>query len=164
MTGASRGVGAGVARTFANLCGDRVAGHCRRSRAEADAVLESLDGDGHVVVQGDLASPQDVRRFVGEAIQALGRIDVLVNNAALFADDPAAQGGRLSCDVAESSYDEWVDACRRTTEVNLLGTANVTYQVARHMIEVEPADGYPRGRIVTGGSRGCYRGEPEVAA
>jgi NAD(P)-dependent dehydrogenase (short-subunit alcohol dehydrogenase family) len=35
-------------------------------------------------VQGDLASPQDVRRFVGEVTEALGRIDVLVNNAALF--------------------------------------------------------------------------------
>ena len=164
MTGASRGVGAEVARTFANLCGDRVAIHCRRSLAEAESVRESLHGDGHVVVQGDLASPQDVRRFVGEAIGALGRIDVLVNNAALFADDPATQGRRLSCDVAGSSYDEWVSAWRRTTEVNLLGTANVTYQVARHMIEVEPADGCPGGRIVTVGSRGAYRGEPDVPA
>ena len=55
VTGASRGDGAEVARTFASLCGDRVAIHCRGSRAEADAVLDSLDGDGHVVVQGDLA-------------------------------------------------------------------------------------------------------------
>ena len=164
VTGASRGVGAEVARTFANVCGDRVAIHCRGSRAEADAVRESLDGGGHVVVQGDLASPEDVRRFVTEAIEALGRIDVLVNNAALFADDPGKEGRRLNCDVAGSSYDEWVSAWRRTTEVNLLGTANVTYQVARHMIEVEPADGFSRGRIVTVGSRGAYRGEPEVPA
>ena len=164
VTGASRGLGAAVARALANFCGDRVAIHCRGSRAEADAVRESLDGDGHVVVQGDLASPEDVARFVGEAIGALGRIDVLVNNAALFADDPSKQGRRLNCDVAESSYDEWVSAWRRTMEVNLLGTANVTYQVARHMIEVEPTDGFPRGRIVTVGSRGAYRGEPQVPA
>ena len=164
VTGASRGVGAEVARTFANVCGDQVAIHCRESRAEADAVCQTLDGGGHVVVQGDLASPEDVRRFVGEAIEALGRIDVLVNNAALFADDRSAQGRRLSCDVAESSYEEWVSAWRRTTDVNLLGTANVTYQVARHMIEVEPADGFPRGRIVSVGSRGAYRGEPDVPA
>ena len=164
VTGASRGVGAEVARVFANVCGDRVAIHCRGSRAEADSVRESLDGDGHVVVQGDLASPEDVRRFVGEAIEALGRIDVLVNNAALFADDRSTQGRRMNLDVAESSYAEWVSAWRRTTEVNLLGTANVTYQVARHMIEVEPAGGCPRGRIVTVGSRGAYRGEPDVPA
>jgi NAD(P)-dependent dehydrogenase (short-subunit alcohol dehydrogenase family) len=164
VTGASRGLGADVARTFANLCGDRVAIHCRRGRAEADSVRESLEGDGHVVVQGDLASPEDVQRFVSEAIEALGRIDVLVNNAALFADDPSMQGRRLSCDVAGSSYHQWVSAWRRTTEVNLLGTANMTYQVARHMIDVEPAEGCPRGRIVTVGSRGAYRGEPDVPA
>jgi 3-oxoacyl-[acyl-carrier protein] reductase len=164
VTGASRGVGAEVARTFANVCGDRVAIHCRGSRAEADELREALDGGGHVVVQGDLASPEDVRRFVGEAIEALGRVDVLVNNAALFADDPSVEGRRLSCGVAESSYDEWVSAWRRTMDVNLLGTANVTYQVARHMIEVEPADGLPRGRIVNVGSRGAYRGEPDVPA
>ena len=164
MTGSSRSLGAEVARAFANICGDRVALHCRRSREEAETVRQSLVGDGHVVVQGDLASPDDVRTFVGQAIAALGRIDVLVNNAALFADDPSVQGRRLSLDVARSSYDEWVGAWRQTTEVNLLGTANVTYQVARHMIEVEPADGLPRGRIVTVGSRGAYRGEPEVPA
>jgi 3-oxoacyl-[acyl-carrier protein] reductase len=164
VTGASRGVGAEAARTFANLCGDRIAIHCRRGRAEADSVRETLDGGGHVVVQGDLASPDDVQRFVGEAIEALGRIDVLINNNALFADDPSTQGHRLSCDVAGSSYEQWVSAWRRTTEVNLLGTANVTYQVARHMIDVEPADGCPRGRIVTVGSRGAYRGEPAVPA
>lgn len=164
VTGGSRGVGAEVARTFANVCGDRVAIHCRRSRAEADSVRETLHGDGHVVVQGDLASPHDVQGFVGEAIEALGRIDVLVNNAALFADDPSPHGRRLNLDVAESSYDEWVSAWRRTVEVNLLGTANVTYQVARHMIEVDPTEGLPRGRIVTVGSRGAYRGEPDVPA
>src|SRR5665647_668122 len=129
VTGASRGVGAEVARTFANVCGDRVAIHCRGSRAEAESVKSSLDGSGHVVVQGNLASPEDVRRFVAEAIEALGRIDVLVNNAALFADDPSMEGRRLNCDVAGSSYEEWVSSWRRTTEVNLLGTANVTYQV-----------------------------------
>ena len=82
----------------------------------------------------------------------------------MFADDPSTQGRRLSCDVAGSSYEEWVGAWGRTTEVNLLGTANVTYQVARHMIDVEPAEGFPRGRIVTVGSRGAYRGEPDVPA
>jgi|SRR5450631_4595080 len=71
VTGASRGLGAELARTFANLCGDRVAIHCRRGRAEAESVRETLDGGGHVVVQGDLASPEDVQRFVGEAITAL---------------------------------------------------------------------------------------------
>ncbi|HET7328298.1 MAG TPA: SDR family oxidoreductase [Nocardioidaceae bacterium] len=164
VTGASRGLGATVARMFAERCGDRVAVHCRGGRAEAEAVRDSLPGDGHLVVQGDLADAEQVRRFVAAAIEGLGRIDVLVNNAALFADDPATEGRRLNLDVATSSYTEWVDGWRRTTDVNLLGTANVTYQVARQMIDTPPPTGVPRGRVVTVGSRGAYRGEPEVPA
>ena len=163
VTGASRGLGAAVARVFARRTGDRVAVHCRGSVAAAEAVRDSLPGTGHLVVRGDLADPEDVRRFVEEAAAGLGRIDVLVNNAALFADDPARQGRRLALDVATSDYATWVDGWRRTTEVNLLGTANVTYQVARHMVDT-PAPGPSRGRIVTVGSRGAYRGEPETPA
>jgi 3-oxoacyl-[acyl-carrier protein] reductase len=164
VTGASRGLGAAVARMFAGECGDRVAVHCRGAVAAAEAVRDSLPGTGHLLVRGDLADPEEVRRFVADAIEGLGRIDVLVNNAALFADDPATQGRRLHLDVAGSDYDTWVEGWRRTTDVNLLGTANVTYQVARHMIDTPPAAGGARGRIVTVGSRGAYRGEPEVPA
>ena len=169
VTGASRGLGAAVARTFADRCGDRVAVHCRGGRAEAEAVRDSLPGGGHVVVQGDLADPEQVRRLVAEAMERLGRIDVLVNNAALYADDPTTQGStsrgrRLSLDVATADYAQWVEGWRRTTDVNLLGTANVTYLVARQMIDTTPPSGVPRGRIVTVGSRGAYRGEPEVPA
>ncbi len=164
VTGGSRGLGAEVARVFAAHCGARVAVHCRGAVKLAEEVAGELDGDGHLVVQGDLAEPEQVRRFVGEAINGLGRVDVLVNNAALYADDPVAQGRRLNLDVATDGYDEWVSGWRRTTEVNLLGTANVTYLVARHMIDTEPAPARPRGRIVTVGSRGAYRGEPRVPA
>lgn len=164
VTGASRGLGAAVARMFAESCGDRVAVHCRGGVSAAEAVRDSLPADGHLVVQGDLADPEEVRRFVSDAIEGLGRIDVLVNNAALFADDPATQGRRLNLDVSTADYATWVDAWRRTTDVNLLGTANVTYQVARHMLDTAPAAGVARGRIVTVGSRGAYRGEPQVPA
>ncbi|MGI8577044.1 MAG: SDR family NAD(P)-dependent oxidoreductase [Nocardioidaceae bacterium] len=162
VTGGSRGVGAEVARTLARMCGDRIAIHFRNSLDEATTVRDALEGNGHFLVQGDLADPDQVRRFVAKAVEALGRIDVLINNAALFSDDPAAEGARLNLSVAESSYDDWVTAWRRTLDVNLLGTANVTYQVARHMIDTPPREGMPVGRIVTVGSRGAYRGEPEV--
>lgn len=164
ITGASRGVGAATARRFAAVCGDRVAVHYRSSRAQAEAVLADLDGDGHALLQADLADPGEVERLVGDAVAALGRIDVLVDNAALFAEDPATQGRRLDLDVAHSTYDEWVQGWRRTIDVNLLGTANVTYLVARHMLVVAPAPGLPRGRIITVGSRGAYRGEPAAPA
>ncbi len=163
VTGASRGVGAEVARTFARMCGDRIAVHHRQSPVEAANVLRSLEGDGHTIVQGDLADPQQVQRLVDAAVNALGRVDVLVNNAALYSTD-AGSGHRLSLDVAHSTYAEWSDAWRRTVDVNLLGTANVSYLVARQMIDRPPVGGLPVGCIVSVGSRGAYRGEPEVPA
>jgi NAD(P)-dependent dehydrogenase (short-subunit alcohol dehydrogenase family) len=153
-----------VARLFANRCGDAVVVHCRGNRALAEEVAASLPGTGHAVVQGDLADPEDVQRFVEEAVDALGRIDVLVNNAALFADDASGQSRRLDLGIADSTYGEWVEGWRRTLDVNVLGTANVTYQVVRSMIDTPAASGLPVGRVVTVGSRGAYRGEPVVPA
>ena len=60
VTGASRGIGAAVARAFA-AAGDRVAVHYGASQGAADEVAASLAGDGHVVVGADLADPEAVR-------------------------------------------------------------------------------------------------------
>jgi NAD(P)-dependent dehydrogenase (short-subunit alcohol dehydrogenase family) len=163
VTGASRGIGAAIARLFAER-GDRVAVHHRVATDLARAVLDSLPGDGHRLVQADIADPAAVDDMVQAAIEGLGRIDVLVNNAALFVDQPVAGSRRVGHPVAETSYEDWVAVWRRTVDVNLLGTANVTWCVARHMLAVDPGDGLPRGRIVNVGSRGAYRGEPEVPA
>ncbi len=145
MTGASRGIGRAVAAAFAAQ-GDRVAVHHRDSAAEAHGLLGELPGEGHAVVRADLADPGEVRDMVDAAADALGRIDVLVNNAGVFFSHP----------VTEVSYEEWQDAWRRTLAVNLLGAANVTYCALRHM----PAG----GRVVNVSSRGAYRGEPDSPA
>jgi NAD(P)-dependent dehydrogenase (short-subunit alcohol dehydrogenase family) len=167
VTGASRGIGAAVAQAFAER-GDRVAVHYRGARERAERVLAGLPGEGHVLVQGDLADPAAVQAFVTAASRALGRVDVLVNNAALFTDDPGAlaDGGSRRVDhrVDEVGYQDWVSAWRRTVEVNLLGTANVTWCVVRQMLDIAPAPGVPDGRVVNVGSRGAYRGEPDVPA
>ena len=167
VTGASRGIGAAVAQAFAER-GDRVAVHYRGARDRAEQVLDRLPGEGHLLVQGDLADPAAVQDFVQAAARGLGRVDVLVNNAALFTDDPGhlADGGSRRVDhrVHEVGYDDWVAAWRRTVEVNLLGTANVTWCVVRQMLDVPAAPGVPTGRVVNVGSRGAYRGEPDVPA
>ncbi|HSK26898.1 MAG TPA: SDR family oxidoreductase [Jiangellales bacterium] len=163
VTGASRGIGAAVAAAFAAR-GDRVAVHFRGARDRAEAVLAALPGDGHLLVRADLGDPAAAPPMVEAAVAGLGRVDVLVNNAAVYDDDPAAPDRRLGHRLGESSYEEWVAAWRRTVDVNLLGTANVTYCVVRHMIGTEPAAGVPRGRVVNIGSRGAYRGEPRVPA
>ncbi|HZE04092.1 MAG TPA: SDR family oxidoreductase [Solirubrobacteraceae bacterium] len=145
VTGASRGIGAAVARAFA-ATGDRVAIHYGTRRAQADEMAASLPGPGHVVVGADLADPEAVRQMVREVAFAFGGIDVLVNNAGVFEAHP----------VDETSYDEWQRAWSHTVGVNLVGAANVTWCVLRHM--------GVGGRIVNIGSRGAFRGEPEHPA
>jgi 3-oxoacyl-[acyl-carrier protein] reductase len=145
VTGASRGIGAAVARAFAQS-GDRVAVHYNARREQAQEVLSALPGDGHLVVQADLAAPDQVRRMVDEAAQALGAIDVLVNNAGIFEPHP----------ILETSFEQWQEAWSRTLGVNLVGPANVTWCAVRHM--------GAGGRIVNVGSRGAFRGEPEQPA
>ena len=87
VTGASRGIGAAIARAFA-AAGDRVAVHYGRSAAAAEEVAASLTGDGHVVVGADIADPEAVRRMVDTAAAKLGGLSVLVNNAGVFQPHP----------------------------------------------------------------------------
>lgn len=163
VTGASRGVGAEVARAFA-AAGDRVVLHCRGAVEKARSVLDTLPGQGHSIVAGDLGDPEQIPALVEESARALGRIDVLVNNAALYVEDPVAGSRRIGHPLTETSYEEWVAAWRRTLAVNLEGAAHVTWCVVRQMLDVGPADGVRRGAIVNVGSRGAYRGEPDVPA
>jgi 3-oxoacyl-[acyl-carrier protein] reductase len=148
VTGASRGIGRAVARAFARL-GDRVAVHHRDSPDLAAETVRSLDGAGHVVVQAELADAEDVRLMVDAAVAGLGRVDVLINNAAMYGEHR----------IADVSYEEWQDAWRRVLGVNLVGSANVTYCVVHHMLGAGI-----KGRIVNVSSRGAYRGEPRVPA
>jgi len=143
VTGASRGIGRAIAEAFAGE-GDRVAVHHRGSPGLAAGVLAGLPGAGHVVVQAELADPEQVRRMVTEAHDRLGGLDVLVNNAGIYVSHP----------IADVGYDEWQAAWRATLGVNLVGAANVTWCAVQHMI---PAGG---GRIVNVSSRGAFRGEP----
>ena len=163
VTGSSRGVGAATARAFAQR-GDRVVVHYRSGEGPARQLLDSMPGTGHSLAQADLSDPAAVRRLAHEAAEALGRVDVLVNNAALFLD-PAGGGSRRGDHrITDVDYDAWVRAWQTTLATNLMGPANLTWCVARHMIAVPPADDLPVGRIVNVGSRGAYRGEPDVPA
>lgn len=165
VTGASRGVGAAVARAFARH-GDRVVVHHRGavSLDLAEAVVDSLAGTGHGRVAGNLADPDAVARIAASAIEHLGRVDVLVNNAAMIVA-PAGDGSRRGDHPLDTTaYAVWVEVWRDTLATNLLGPANLTWCIARQMIDTPPADGVPVGRVVNVGSRGAYRGEPDIPA
>lgn len=163
VTGGSRGVGAATARAFAER-GDRVVVHYRGAEDLAREVLDGLPGEGHVVLRADLADAQQTQSLAAAAAEALGRVDVLVNNAALFLD-PGAEGSRRGDHrVTDTDYESWVRAWQTTLATNLMGPANLTFCVARHMMEVPPVQGRPVGRVVNVGSRGAYRGEPDVPA
>ena len=149
VTGGSRGIGAAIARAFAER-GDRVAVHCRSAVSAAQAVRDSLPGDGHLVVKADLADPAAVRAMVDDAAARLGGLDVLVNNAGIYVDH----------DVLATSYEEWQAAWAATLGVNLVGAANAAWCAVRHVTAGGPDDLGNRGRIVNVGSRGAYRGEP----
>ncbi|MCW2933362.1 MAG: 3-oxoacyl-ACP reductase [Actinomycetia bacterium] len=152
VTGGSRGIGAAIARAFAER-GDRVAVHYREAAQAATSVVAGLPhpaqpGQWHVTVQADLADADAVRAMVDSAAAQLGGLDVLVNNAGIYLGHP----------VLESSYEEWQAAWQATLDINLVGAANATWCAVRHM----SARG--GGRIVNVGSRGAYRGEPEHPA
>jgi NAD(P)-dependent dehydrogenase (short-subunit alcohol dehydrogenase family) len=148
VTGGSRGVGAAVSARLA-AAGVAVAVHCRAGIATAEALVADLPGSGHIVVTGDIADPQQVQAFVGEAVAGLGGLDILVNNAGIHTDQP----------IAATSYEEWQSGWRRIIDVNVHGTANVTWCFVDHLRGRE--DG---GRIINIGSRGAYRGEPDAPA
>jgi 3-oxoacyl-[acyl-carrier protein] reductase len=152
VTGASRGIGRAVSGAFAER-GDRVAVHYGTGREDAEETLRGLAGAGHCLVGGDLGDPAAAERIVGEAVAGLGGIDVLVNNAAIAPGDGNVHR------VGEVSYADWQRVWRQMTDVNVLGAANVTYCVARHLID----RGAP-GSIVNVGSRGAFRGEPDFPA
>jgi 3-oxoacyl-[acyl-carrier protein] reductase len=128
VTGASRGIGRAITNAFAEQ-GDRVFAHSTQ--------------------RGDLRDPAAAERVVSAAVETLGAVDVLVNNAAVAMAHP----------LATTAYNEWQVAWQETFAVNVFGAANVTYWVARHMIDRGIA-----GRIVNIGSRGAYRGEPDNPA
>lgn len=148
VTGASRGIGQAIALAFADA-GDRVAVHHRDNGRLADDVVAGLAGSGHVVVQADLADAEAVRRMVDHASEALGGLDVLVNNAGVYQRHP----------ITEVSYEEWQAAWQQTLGVNLTGAANVTWCAVQHMVTRGRG-----GRVINVSSRGAFRGEPRHPA
>jgi 3-oxoacyl-[acyl-carrier protein] reductase len=109
VTGAGRNIGRAIALTLAEG-GASILVNARSNRAEADAVareIEAAGGEAQVHI-GDVADAKSVEAMAEAAVKQFGRIDILVNNAALRREKP----------FAEMSYAEW----REIMDVTLDGT------------------------------------------
>src|ERR1700748_1880808 len=82
VTGASKGIGAAIARALASE-GASVVVNYASDKAGADKVVADILKGGHeaLAVQADLSKPGDVKRLFADSKKAFGRLDVLVNNA-----------------------------------------------------------------------------------
>lgn len=142
ITGSSRGVGRATALAFAKA-GARVCLHYNSDLAAAKATFQALEGGGHAILQADMAQPKQVKLLVESALEKLGRIDVLVNNAGVF----------IPHDITKLSFDDYLENFQKTLAVNLVGPAAACHAVAAHMRARKS------GKIINIGSRGAYRGE-----
>ena len=143
VTGASRGIGAGVARALA-AAGHRVAIGYRERREEAEALARVTGG---LAVRIDLADPSGVRAACALVARELGEPDVLVNNAAIAQEKP----------FLELSEEDW----ERMFSVNLFGAVRCVRAVLPGMLRRR------FGRIVNVSSIGGQWGgvnQPHYAA
>jgi len=147
VTGANRGIGRAIAEHLARA-GAVVAVHFGSSEASADEVLAGLAGEGHIKLGADLANPVFAADLPQRAAEALGRLDIVVNNAGIYERHP----------VGELETEDWEAIWRRTLAVNLDGPAHVIHGAVPHLTA---AGG---GHIVNITSRGAFRGEPMAPA
>ena len=82
VTGASRGIGAAVARGL-GAAKAKVAVHYRSGRSEAEEVAADIErsGGAALLLQGDIAERDTVDRLIAETVARFGRLDILINNA-----------------------------------------------------------------------------------
>jgi 3-oxoacyl-[acyl-carrier protein] reductase len=89
VTGASKGIGAGIAKAFGEA-GACVVVNYASSREGAERVVAAIveRGGKAVAIQGDVAKSADVRRLFEETERQFGSLDILVNNAGIYQFDP----------------------------------------------------------------------------
>ena len=92
VTGASKGIGAGIARQLA-AAGAAVVVNYASDRTGAEAVVRQInDAQGRALaVQADVAKSEDVRRLFSESQQAFGPLSILVNNAGVYQPMPLSE-------------------------------------------------------------------------
>ncbi len=139
VTGASRGIGRAIAKALAES-GATVGAHYHRSR---DAVDELAEAHPPVQpLQADLAEVAPCEQLIHDAIDTLGRIDVLINNAGVAVQLPM-----------DAPTDTWAEGWARTMHVNLRAPELLCRLATDHFRHIGG------GRIINIASRAAFRGD-----
>lgn len=119
VTGASKGIGASIAKHLAAE-GAAVVVNYASSKAGADKVVAEIarDGGKAIAVQADVAKKADVKRLFGKTKKAFGQLDVLVNNAGIYEFSPLEQ-------ITEEHF-------HKHFNLNVLGLILTTQEALKH--------------------------------
>ena len=124
LTGASKGIGAAIAAALLSS-GAHVIAHYGSDRAGAESVASPFPPDRVKLIGADLRKPDEVDRLWQDALAWQGRIDVLINNAAVM---------RLSGGIADDIA-VWDEVWDEALQVNVLSPARLMRHAVRHYLE-----------------------------
>lgn len=118
ITGASKGIGAGIAKAYANQ-GATVVVNYASNKNDADKVVEEITTNGGkaIAIQGNVEKSTDVKRIFEEIAKSFGKLDILVNNAGVYSFAGID-------DITEESF-------HRMFNINVLGSILTIQQAAK---------------------------------
>jgi 3-oxoacyl-[acyl-carrier protein] reductase len=122
VTGASKGIGASVAKTLAGA-GAAVVVNYAGSKDAAEQVVNDITSDGGtaIAIQGDVSKPGEVKNLFAQTIARFGRVDILVNNAGVMITKPIA-------DTTDEEFDKQFN-------INVKGVFNALREAATHLAD-----------------------------
>lgn len=124
VTGGGTGIGKGISRSLAAEGANVVIVQSTLEKAENAAGELAAEGYDILPIRADISLRDDVRNVMNRTLERFGKVDILVNNAALT-------GSKVSAPFLEMTD----DLLERAIDVNLKGTFIVSQEAARHMTE-----------------------------